>query len=256
MTGTSLPRWPERPALFLDLDGTVLEFADSPDAVVRPSGLERILGLLKPATDGAVAFISGRSIAELDRVLAPHRFAAAGVHGLERRDAGGGTTRTEGFGVSLTRAKRRLDTWARRLGGTLVEDKSLSVAFHFRQRPELAAELAERFAELAADLDDDLEVLEGNYVYEIKPRTGDKGQAIETFMREPPFAGRTPVFIGDDVTDEAGFRVVNARGGVSVKVGEGPSEAGARLRDVGAVLAWLAELTDGADDSAVGSAGE
>lgn len=248
MTAATEPHWPERPALFLDLDGTVLEFADAPDAVVRSRELDRILDGLGPSTGGAIAFITGRNIAELDRILAPHRFAVAGVHGLERRRADGAVTRVEGFGMALTKAKRRLDAWARRLSDTLVEDKALSVAFHFRKRPELAAELAARFGELAAELDDDLEVLEGDCVYEIKPRDGDKGRAIEAFMREPPFAGRTPVFVGDDVTDEAGFRVVNSLDGVSVKVGDGPTAARARLGDVDAVLTWLAELTGESKD--------
>lgn len=249
MTDLPAPEWPARPALFLDLDGTVLEFAESPEGVVRSSRLEQLLAGLEAATGGAVAFISGRNIAELDRLLDPHRFPAAGVHGLERRDPGGGLTRTEGFGVGLTKVKRRLDAWARRLAGTLVEDKSLSIAFHFRQRPELASELAERFDELAGELDDDLEVLEGNCVYEIKPRGGNKGDAIAAFMQQPPFMGRTPVFVGDDVTDEAGFRAVNGLGGVSVKVGEGPTEARTRLADVEAVLAWLEQLAGAGDDT-------
>lgn len=256
MIGATEPRWPGHPALFLDLDGTVVEFADSPDAVVRSQELEGILEDLRPATGNAIAFVSGRNIAEIDRLLAPHRFAVAGVHGLERRDPEGGISRAEGFGIGLTKAKRRLDAWARRLEDTLVEDKALSIAFHFRKRPDLAEELARRFAELADELDDGLEVLEGNCVYEIKPCAGDKGGAIEAFMNEPPFAGRTPVFIGDDMTDEAGFRVVNALGGVSVKVGEGATEANARLPDVDAVLAWLKQLTRGSAPTAAGEANE
>lgn len=247
MTVATEPRWPEHPALFLDLDGTVFEFADSPEAVVRSRELERVLDRLRGATGDAVAFISGRNIAGIDRLLAPHRFAVAGVHGLERRDTDGRVTRAQGYDEALAAAQRRLESWAEELAGTLVEDKTLSVAFHFRRRPDLADELASRFAALAAELDDGLEVLAGNHVYEIKPRAGDKGRAIAAFMQEPPFAGRTPVFVGDDVTDEAGFRVVNALGGVSVKVGNGRSEAGARLRDVGAVLAWLGALTDESD---------
>ncbi len=233
---------------------TAPEFAASPEAVVRSRGLDRVLEGLEHATGGAVAFISGRSIAELDRVLAPYRFPAAGVHGLEQRDAEGALSRTEGFGVALTKAKRRLDAWAHRLAGTLVEDKSLSVAFHFRRRPELAAELAERFHDLAGELEDELEVLEGDHVYEVKPRVGNKGSAIREFMQQAPFAGRTPVFIGDDVTDEDGFRVVNALGGLSVKVGEGSTEARARLPDVEAVLDWLAELTGARAEPSEGGA--
>lgn len=236
-------RWPEHPALFLDLDGTVFEFADSPEAVVRPRGLEQVLDGLKGATGEAVAFISGRNIDDIDRLLAPHRFTAAGVHGLERRGSDGEVTRVEGFGEALGRVRERLEAWAEHLPGTLVEDKTLSIAFHFRRRPDLADELAARFTALADELDERLEVLAGRFVYEIKPRTGDKGRAIAAFMQEPPFAGRTAVFIGDDVTDEPGFRVVNDLGGVSVKVGDGRTEARARLRDVGAVLAWLGMLT-------------
>lgn len=243
MTSATEPDWPARPALFLDLDGTVLELAESPDAVVRSQELEHVLDALAGATGGAVAFISGRSIADLDRLLAPHRFAVAGVHGLERRGPDGAVERADGCGVALTRAKRRLDAWAGRLDGTFVEDKALSVAFHYRKRPDLAAELAALFEAFAEELDDELEVLEGDSVYEVKPRGANKGDAIDTFMRQPPFEGRTPVFIGDDVTDEDGFRVVNAHGGLSVKVGNGRTDAQVRLLDVKAVLAWLAALT-------------
>jgi trehalose 6-phosphate phosphatase len=115
----------------------------------------------------------------------------------------------------------------------------MALAVHYRSRPELEPDVHRFVAELQRELPPDVEILLGNRVFEIKPGVMDKGSAIDAFMEEAPFVGRTPVFVGDDVTDEAGFRAVNAAGGVSVKVGAAATIAEWRLADVDAVLAWL-----------------
>ena len=237
MTGP-LPPWPDRPALFLDFDGTLLELAPEPH-LVRPSPeLTALLPALRPATDDAVALVSGRRIEEIDRILAPHRFAAAGVHGLERRDAAGATLRMQVNERGLARVRAALAPFVAGHAGLLLEDKVRTIAIHYRRRPDLADEVRRVVASLEP-LPPDLELLPGRMVFEIKPRAADKGRAIAAFTQEPPFRGRTPVFVGDDVTDEAGFAVVNALGGVTVKVSDGATAARFRLRGVRAVLDWL-----------------
>lgn len=239
MNALTSPPWPARPALFLDLDGTLVEFAGRPHEAAPSERLRELLPRLAPATGGAVAIVSGRAIAELDRLLAPHRFAAAGIHGLEHRNAACDEIRTPGDAGTLDPARKKLDALAEQHDGLLLEDKGFAVALHFRQRPDLAPAVAQAASELDAALPTSLEVLRGKMVLEIKLAGSNKGVAIRTFMHEPPYAGRTPVFIGDDVTDEAGFEAVNAMQGVSIKVGAGPSAAHWRLDDVAAVVAWL-----------------
>ena len=258
MTAPISPPWPARPALFLDFDGTLLEIAEEPRGVQASARLRELLPALEPAAGGAVAIISGRPIAEIDRVLAPHRFAAAGIHGLERRDADGRIHAAHVDGAALERARAAIAPFVARHGGLALEDKALTVALHYRKRPELAPQVEQFVRDLAARLPAGLEVLHGRKVFEIKPRDTDKGRAIRAFMHEPPFAGRTAVFLGDDVTDEAGFAVVNELDGVSVKVDDGATAARWHLDGVDAVLAWLeqavAQSRYAAPRNALGSA--
>jgi trehalose 6-phosphate phosphatase len=239
-----LPPWPRRTALFLDLDGTLLEFADEPGHVAPPERLRRLLARLPEATCGALAFVSGRPLDGLDRILAPHRFAAAGIHGLERRTGTGGRATLDVDADSMARLRPELDAFAAANSGIFVEDKRISLALHFRKRSDLTSAVRRFIDDLRKRLPPHLEILPGNYVYEIKPNALNKGDAIAKFMGEEPFVGRTPVFIGDDVTDEAGFRVVNDLGGISVKVDSGDSVAQWRLPDVDAVLGWLEKLVE------------
>lgn len=233
------PAWPERPALFLDLDGTLLEFSATPDTVELTPRFRRVLERLDRIEHGAVAFVSGRTIATLDRLLAPHRFALAGVHGSQRRASDGRMAPLELDQSVLGPIRTSLERFAAKHDGAFVEDKGISLALHYRRAPELRDAVAQFAFELAQALPPTLSLLEGDHVLEIRPGSADKGAAIRDFMQEPPFVGRTPVFVGDDVTDEAGFEVVNALGGVSVKVNHGPSAAKWRLPDVAAVLSWL-----------------
>ncbi len=227
-------------ALFLDVDGTLLEHAERPDAVKADAMLVELLARLARATGGALALISGRAVADLDALFAPLVLPAAGQHGLERRDASGGI-HLHPFPVPpLRRAAARLAEFAAQHAGLFFEDKGRNLALHYRQAPQLAEAVRGAASAAAAELGAGFELQAGKQVFEIKPGGRDKGLAIEEFTNEPPFAGHTPVFVGDDLTDEFGFGVVNRLGGLSVKVGPGQSVARWRLADAGEVREWLA----------------
>ena len=244
MSGETLPPWPRRPALFLDFDGTLVEIVEHPSLATASPRLMALLPKLPGACGGAVAVITGRRIEDVDRILAPHSFFAAGVHGLERR--GVGTITTCGVDAKLDEIRRRVEPFVAAHEGVWIEDKRLAFAVHYRSRPELEPDVHRFVAELERTAPRDVEILLGHKVFEVKPAAADKGRAIAAFMQEPPFAGRTPVFVGDAVTDEAGFRVVDALGGVSIKVGAGQTLARWRLADVSAVIAWLSESVNAA----------
>jgi trehalose 6-phosphate phosphatase len=227
------PNW----AFFLDVDGTLVDIAETPEAV-DPGPQE--IGLLKRlAAQAPIALISGRSLARIDELFAPLVLPAAGQHGVERRGADGKRHRHRFPVASLKPVAGGIRSFAERHQGLVFEDKGASVALHYRKAPQLAAVAQAAVREAAAPLGEAVEVQHGKMVVELKPAGCDKGKAIEEFMREAPFSGRTPVFIGDDATDEYGFRTVNRLGGHSVKVGEGPSAARWRLADPAAARAWL-----------------
>lgn len=235
------PPWPRRPALFLDLDGTLVELTAHPSLTQASPRLRRLLPRLVESCAGAVAVISGRRIDDVDRVLAPHAGFAAGVHGLERRGPHG-TVSAHAPTEELARIRRLIEPFVARHDGLWIEDKRIAFAVHYRDRPELEEDIHRFVGALEREVPPDIEILLGHCVFEVKPSAADKGRAIEHFMTEAPFAGRTPVFVGDDVTDEAGFRAVNALGGLSVKVGDAPTLARWRLGNVADVLDWLERL--------------
>ena len=226
-------------AVFLDIDGTLLEHVERPDAVRPDPALGKLLVGLHEATAGALALISGRPVAELDALFAPLRLPAAGQHGIERRDAGRKVHRHTFPVEPLRRTARQLGEFAASHSGLLLEDKGHSLALHFRLAPQLAGAAREAVEKALAALGPDFEMQAGKLVFEIKPGGRDKGTAIEEFMAEAPFVGRLPVFVGDDTTDEFGFANVNRIGGHSIKVGPGPSTARWRLDDAVAVRNWL-----------------
>ena len=237
-------------ALFLDADGTLLPFADDPEGVVVADGLMDTLDTLREALGGALALVSGRAIAGLDAIFDRPGWAAAGQHGLERRDGAGAVTTVPVDPDELARLRAAVHAVAASLPGVRVEDKSWSVALHCRERPEWEPELARQAPELAARFPG-FELQPGSYVFEFKPRGMDKGVAVAAFLQAPPFRGRIPVYIGDDLTDEHAFVVVNERGGISVRVGtREPSVAAFTLSSPADVHAWLdsvkARLTQGA----------
>ncbi|MEP6826115.1 MAG: trehalose-phosphatase [Ramlibacter sp.] len=213
-------------ALFLDFDGTLVDLAPQPEDVVVPSGLVRTLQALQQYLGGAVAVISGRPIDQIDAFLAPLQLPAAGVHGAERRGPDGEVTLLSTH--SLRTVEAAATVLALKHPALRVENKRGSIALHYRQAPELQAMCLETM-QAAVEQSPGLSLLHGKMVLEAKPSSVSKGLAIQAFLREAPFIGRTPLFVGDDVTDEAGFTTVQNMGGTGVKVGPGPTCAWQRL---------------------------
>ncbi len=225
------------------MDGTLLDIAATPDAVVVDAALPVLLQDVRDALGGALALVSGRSLEQLDALFAPNSWAAAGLHGLERRDASGRIHRVAEADPALDEARVALADVVARAPGALLEDKGRSIAVHYRSAPALAHVLRRELKAIAARLGEDFHVLEGRRVLELKPVAATKARAIEAFLAEAPFAGRLPMFIGDDVTDLDGFAAVEAAGGVSIAVGD-RVEAMMRVaspRDVRVLLSDLAE---------------
>nr|WP_238711756.1 MULTISPECIES: trehalose-phosphatase [Tenebrionibacter/Tenebrionicola group] len=240
---TSLP--PLRPgsyAFFFDLDGTLAEIKPQPEQVVIPQTVRHRLGQLARLCDGAVALISGRSMAELDRLAAPLHLPLAGVHGAERRDISGKVLRVNLAPTLVEQLSRYLVEELSVFPGARLEIKGMAFALHYRQAPQHASAIIQLANRLVAQ-HDGLSLQPGKSVVEIKPAGISKGSAIAAFMHEAPFAGRRPVFLGDDLTDEAGFDIVNELNGVSIKIGAGESRAQQRLQDVQAVYHWLEQTT-------------
>jgi len=227
------PSW----ALFLDVDGTLIEFARRPDEIEPRPELIETLGMLQRTFP--LALISGRRISDLDRLFAPLRLPAAGQHGAERRSADGQINLAPVPQDVLIPARTTLGDWMRGRPGVVLEDKGLSMAVHYRGAPEREREASEVLEKAARPLGGMYEVRSGKMVAELRPSGYDKGRAIEAFMGEVPFMERVPVFVGDDATDEEGFKVVNRMGGLSIKVGEEPTVACWRLASVSEVLEWL-----------------
>lgn len=213
-------------ALFLDFDGSLVDLAPQPEAVIVPSGLVGTLGAVNTYLGGALALISGRPIEQIDAFLRPLKLPAAGVHGAERRGADGSISLLATH--PLQRVEDAAMSLAARYPALRVENKRGSVALHYRQAPELERLCLETM-QAAVEESPGLTLLRGKMVAEAKPGGASKGLAIEAFMHEAPFAGRTPVFVGDDFTDEVGFSTVQRMHGLGVKVGEGATVAWQRL---------------------------
>ena len=205
--------------LFLDVDGTLLDLAASPGAVVVDASLLALLERLRRAAGGALALVSGRTIVDLDRLFTPLKLPAAGIHGCERRDALGVSTVADVVREQLDPLRTRLAQIAASHSGLLLEDKGAALALHFLQAPQLERELRAQVAMLAAPLVPEFALLDGHAVIEIKPAVHTKDSAVTAFMREAPFSGRTPVFIGDDHTDYGGFEAVRRAAGMAIAVG-------------------------------------
>lgn len=236
---TSVPSPRLEWAYFVDLDGTLLEIAPRPDDVRADAQLRATIATLTQRAGGAVAIITGRPVVEVDDLFPSLRLPVAGQHGLERRGPDGEVWRCALPLPALAIARSRLRELVLRHPGLLLEDKGLSLALHYRLAPALASYAHRAMRQVARDVGPEFCVQRGKRVVELKLAGRDKGTAIRAFLAEPPFRGRCPVFIGDDMTDEYGFAVVNELGGVSVKVGPGRTAATWRMRDVGAVRRWL-----------------
>lgn len=226
-------------AFFLDVDGTLLEIADTPSAVSVDTALLDLVGRLFNASGGAVALVSGRALSDLDHLLGMPRLPKAGQHGLERRDSAGRLWIHAAPPGAKCAIKEALAPVLARHPGLLLEDKGLTLALHYRLAPHLAAYAQRLMARLVEDVGDELDIQRGKRVVEIKPSGIDKGTAVAEYLAESPFRGRHPVFIGDDLNDEHGFAEVNKLDGTSIKVGGGASCARYRLPNVAAVRRWL-----------------
>lgn len=237
--GAGLPAPSPAWAYFFDVDGTLADLAPTPAEVRVDAGMIARLLHLYRASDGALALVSGRSIADVDSIFHLPALPIAGQHGLERRDALGTVRRFEPDGQALDRARDTLSAVVMRHPQLLLEDKGLTLALHYRGAPMLASFAHQTMSALGADLGSGFTVQRGKRVIEIMPAGTDKGSAVLEFMQENPFSRRKVVYLGDDVTDEHAFAVVNALGGHSVKVGAGATTARWRLGSVAAVRAWM-----------------
>lgn len=224
---------------FLDIDGTLLEYVERPEFAQADAELRGLLGDLQFIAHGALALISGRSVADIDRMFAPEKYAVAGQHGIERRGHNGLLNIHPVPAAALKHALTVLKDLAAQHPGLVLENKGSTLALHFRLAPQLGPQVWQAMRTLCDELGEQFELLSGKLLYEIKPGGKHKGTAIAEFLEEPPFRDRVPIFIGDDVTDEAAFVLVNRLRGCSVKVGPGVTSAHWRLTDSNAVRDWL-----------------
>jgi len=231
----------DRYAFFFDVDGTLAAIQPRPDEAFIPESILVSLRQLDQLNGGAVALVSGRPVHELDALVSPLHLPLAGVHGAERRDTADHIERfslPDDVSASISSLLREaMDA----MPETQLEIKGMAFALHYRRAEHFQKEVL-TLAELVTKRFPMLTLQPGKCVVEIKPKGVSKGSAINAFMQQAPFAGRTPVFLGDDLTDEAAFKVVNTMEGISIKVGEGQTEAAYRLPDVGAVDHWLKQI--------------
>lgn len=234
---------PARVALFLDVDGTLLEFAAHPDAVLVEPSLPLLLASLWQRLGGALAPVSGRPLEQIDRLLGLPPGGAAGLHGAEWRGVDGIVVRDGHDAGVLSALSREATTQAASLPGVLVEAKPNAIALHYRNAPSAAPAVDRLASALAAQAGPAFTLQRGDHVVELKPAGADKGDAVARLMREPPFRDRVPWVIGDDHTDEHAFAVARSLGGTGVIVGtRRPTVASWALHDPAAVRAWLVEL--------------
>lgn len=229
-------RW----AWFFDVDGTLVEIAATPSDIVVHDDLPHLIARLNVLSGGAVALITGRTISNVDEVIPVPGLSIAGQHGLEVRTASGSVDAAK-TDADFAKIVDELSELSRRHPGLIVEPKGSSVALHYRRVPKLAGYAHRVIRSLESRYGPGLTVQKGKMVVELRAEGRDKGEAIQRLMKTEPFKGRIPVFIGDDVTDEAGFETINTLDGISIKVGRGRTNARYRLRSVDDVRSWLAE---------------
>lgn len=232
---------PTRAALFLDFDGTLVAITDRPDLVRVSPHLRDLLTWLLEGAGGALAIVTGRDIADVDSYLAPLRLPIAGIHGMVRRRADGHLDETPSDDAAIATIDARLQPFVSGADGLLLERKTASIALHYRARPDLEQASRDAMEEALGGVDS-VTLLRGKMVLEAKAGTAHKGQAVQAYMNEAPFAGRLPFFAGDDRTDEDAFETVNACGGISVKIGTGPTMARYRIDRQTDFIDWLDSL--------------
>src|SRR5688572_14021101 len=234
-------------AWFFDIDGTLVEIASLPSRIIVHDELLTAIARLHVLTGGAVSLITGRAISDVDRIFDLPEISVAGQHGLELRVAGGDITSHPVADEALRPLHDELSSSIAERPGLVAEFKGMSIALHYRMAPALASYSHRLLRALGAKYAPDFVIQKGKRVVELKPAGADKGEVIRRLMMTKPFAGRTPVFVGDDLTDEAGFAIVNEMSGYSIKVGPGPTCARFSLRTVTRVREWLAEGMDRAE---------
>jgi len=223
-------------SLFLDFDGTLVPLSETPHSIHVPSFLVKLLADLHENLSGALAIVSGRQIKTLDYFLSPLKLPSAGVHGLQRRNAYGliKEFNAPNYDSLLIECNKLMKIYP----NLLLERKKISVALHYRRVPELEKLCIYTFQQAIRNRSE-LTLLLGKFVVEIIPKGFTKGTAILEYMQEPPFKGRVPIFVGDDITDESGFEAVHSYGGDAVKVGNSPTKAHHRFNSVDEIHQWL-----------------
>jgi len=241
----------DQSAILLDIDGTLLDLAPTPREVWVPPGLSKTLGRLLMRTSGALALVSGRSLNDIDLIFAPEQFPAVGGHGAEMRisaDSEAVATHAPPMDKEL---KRRLAAIAKLSPGILLEDKGYSLALHYRLAPHAEKAIYAAVSLIRADLPNaPIEVLPGKCVCEIKHSGFNKATGVLELMTHEPFKGRRPIFIGDDVTDEAVFGIMPDLGGLAFSVGRRAKGVADHFDEPRDVREWLAHLLD--DEAAAG----
>ena len=241
-----IPRDLRHSAILLDVDGTILDIAPTPQAVQVPESLRRTLAAVCEAADGALALVSGRPLSDLDAIFAPLRLPAIGGHGAEIRPVAGGGTIARRAAPLDERFKQMLRDIAARHPGVMMEDKGYSIALHYRlvpkEGPALVAEVKQACKVWS---DRSIEPLAGKAVIEIKAAEFNKGTAVRELMNHPPFAGRTPIFIGDDKTDEDAFAVMPEFNGHAISVGRRVPGIDEHFGSPADVRGWLERLAGG-----------
>ena len=237
-------------AVFLDFDGTLAEIAQRPSSVRVAPETHTILRSVFETTNGSVAIVSGRPLAEIDTLLKPFILSVAAVHGASIRYPDGSIWHYSLPHGILPRLFKKAQKALGKYDGVIIENKGMAIAIHFRDRPELGP-LCRAVARHIANSSPRLICQAGKMVIEIVPSDVGKGAAIRSLLQVPPFFGRRPIFAGDDLTDECGFDAVNAHGGISIKIGGGETRAAYKLDDPGSLRQWLSILLNSANKDLV-----
>jgi len=229
-------------AILLDIDGTILDIAPSPPQVWVPTGLRRTLSRLADLTGGALALVSGRSINDIDLIFSPLQLPAIGVHGAEMRTSADSDVQTRVAPLSKA-LKRKLATIAELGPGILVEDKGYSLALHYRLAPEKGPTVLAAIVKICAGVPEEaVEILPGKLVVDVKPAGINKGDAVCALMQHAPFAGRRPIFIGDDTTDLPVFGIIPKFAGQAYSVGGIAADVDGHFATPEAVRDWLSQI--------------
>jgi trehalose 6-phosphate phosphatase len=235
----------ERLALFLDFDGTLVDIADRPEAVIVDPKLPEILRSVRGRCGGALAIVTGRSVAAIEGFLPGLDLDICGLHGMERRLGGVLHHLAVEDPAALRAAVAQLTARLAGIPNVLIEDKGESVALHWRLNPDAEWAVRQAAGEAMAALGSGFRLQNGKAVVEIVPAISGKGSAVEALMRDAPYRGRVPLFAGDDVTDENGFAAVRPRGGVTLKVGQGDTIAERRIASPTLLRQWLEAFAAG-----------